>query len=102
MHYNGCRTPRNDQTSDPLTTICRKHHARLLQDPDNADLDNLPTLLATACSARDAYTETAGMANKLCKRSGKKKAPNFEIIHRPIMLKLVLQHLMYIITSYGL
>lgn len=43
------------------------------QDSDT-DLSELQTLLDSACSARDAYHETAAMANQLVKpRGGKKK-----------------------------
>ena len=44
------------------------------KDPDWIELDELPALLAAACAVRDAYTETASMAAKLCKPKGGRKA----------------------------
>ena len=41
-------------------------------------MDELPDAIAAACSAREAYLESAALATKLCKPKGgsKKKAGN--------------------------
>ena len=44
-----------------------------MQDPDQADLDELPAVLQKASSIRDSYLESAAMATKLTKAKGGKR-----------------------------
>ena len=43
------------------------------KDPEFCDLDELPEVLAAACSARDTYAESAAIATQLTKPKGGKK-----------------------------
>ena len=44
-----------------------------MQDPEFADLDDLPDVLQETIAARDAYIETAALATKVTKPKGGKK-----------------------------
>ena len=63
-------------TSDNPTTLVFCPYSSIhwhRQDPDFCDLDDLPEVLAAACTARDTYAESAAIATQLTKPKGGKK-----------------------------